>query len=201
MPSQTADPVIQIIYRNKKNVVFAFLSCRPTGHLCRTAKTAKPGASQEELEKQFAETMSGATLVGRFTVIEDKTEQPLKEDRYTLGTVKKLPNGLWSFETRIQYGDHDVKVPLALEVKWAGDTPVITLTDVLVPGLGTFTSRVLVYRGWYAGTWSGANHGGHMFGRIVHGDEAKALPAHEAGHALLHRESSVVPVVEDPWRG
>ena len=129
--------------------------------------------SQEELEKQFAETMSGATLVGRFTVIEDKEEHPLKEDRYTLGTVKKLPNGLWSFETRIQYGDHDVKVPLALEVKWAGDTPVITLSDVLVPGLGTFTSRVLVYRGWYAGTWSGGNHGGHLFGRIVRGDEAK----------------------------
>jgi len=117
--------------------------------------------------------MSGATLVGRFTLIEDKQEQPLKEDRYTLGTVKKLPNGLWSFETRIQYGDHDVKVPLALEVKWAGDTPVITLTDVLVPGLGTFTSRVLVYRDWYAGTWSGGNHGGHLFGRIVHGDAAK----------------------------
>jgi hypothetical protein len=139
---------------------------------------AQAPTSQEDLEKQFAETMSGATLVGRFTVIEDKQEQPLKEDRYTLGEVKKLKNGLWSFETRIQYGDHDVKVPLALDVKWAGDTPVITLTDVLVPGLGTFTSRVLVYRGWYAGTWSGANHGGHLFGRIERGADAKsAVPA------------------------
>jgi hypothetical protein len=128
---------------------------------------AKPQLSQEELEKQFAETMSGATLVGNFTITGQKSDQPLKEDRYTLGKVSKLKNGLWSFETRIQYGDHDVKLPLAVEVKWAGDTPVITVTNVTVPPLGTFTSRVLVYRDQYAGTWSGGDHGGQMFGRIT----------------------------------
>ena len=135
----------------------------------------KPAPTQEELDKQFAETLSGATMVGNFTVVGAKSDQPLKEDRYTLGEVKKLKNGLWSFETRIQYGDHDVKVPLALEVKWAGDTPMITLDKVLVPGLGTFTARVLVHRDWYAGTWSGGDHGGHMFGKIeCKGGEAKS---------------------------
>jgi hypothetical protein len=109
-------------------------------------KTEKPLPSQEELEKQFAETMSGATLVGRFTLNGQKLDQPLKEDRYTLGKVSKLKNGLWSFETRVQYGQRDVKLTLALQVKWAGDTPVITVTDVTMPGLVTFTSRVLVYR-------------------------------------------------------
>lgn len=136
-------------------------------------KESKPAPSQEELEKKFAETMSGATLVGRFTTRDQQGEQPLKEDRYTLGKVYKLPNGLWSFETRIQYGQHDVKVPLALEVKWAGSTPVITLDNVLVPGLGTFNSRVLVHGDEYAGTWSGGDHGGHLFGRITKGDTAK----------------------------
>ena len=132
------------------------------------AKKSPP--TQEELEKQFGETMSGATLVGRFTVDGQDLDKPLKEDRYTLGKVSKLKNGLWSFETRIEYGDHDVKVPLALDVKWAGDTAVITLTDVLVPGLGSFTSRVLVYHNQYAGTWSGGDHGGQMFGKITHAD-------------------------------
>ncbi len=133
-----------------------------------------PAPTQEELDKQFAETLSGATMVGNFTVVGAKSDQPLKKDRYTLGEVKKLKNGLWSFETRIQYGDHDVKVPLALEVKWAGDTPMITLDKVLVPGLGTFTARVLIHRDWYAGTWSGGDHGGHMFGKIERkGGEAK----------------------------
>jgi hypothetical protein len=128
-------------------------------------KTAEP--SQEELEKRFAETMSGATLVGRFTVDGLNDGKPLAEDRYTLGTVKKLKNGFWSFEARIQYGEHDVKLPLALPVKWAGDTPVISVTNVAFPGLGTYSARVVVYGDAYAGTWSGSDHGGQMFGKIV----------------------------------
>jgi hypothetical protein len=143
--------------------------------LARQATCAEdqPAPNQEELEKQFAEKMSGATLVGRFTTRDQDAEKPLAEDKYTLGKVHKLPNGLWSFETRIQYGDHDVKVPLALQVKWAGDTPVITLDNVLVPGLGTFTSRVVVHGDEYAGTWSGGNHGGHLFGRITRPEAVK----------------------------
>jgi hypothetical protein len=142
----------------------------------QTPDNAKaPALSQEELEKQLAETLSGATLVGNFTVVGLNSDKPLKEDRYTLGKVSKLKNGLWSFEARIQYGDHDVKLPLALPVKWAGDTPVISVTDVAFPGLGTYSARVVIYRGWYAGTWHGGTHGGHLFGRIVKGDaEAKA---------------------------
>jgi len=144
----------------------------------KDAPAAKPVPNQEELEKQFAETLTGATLVGRFTVVGEDGEQPLKEDRYTLGKVFKLPNGLWQFETRIQYGDHDVKLPLALKVEWAGDTPMISMTDIGVPGLGTFTARVLFYRGQYAGTWSGKDHGGHMFGRIEKaGEQPAAKPA------------------------
>jgi len=128
---------------------------------------SKPAPSQDDLEKQFAETMSGATLVGNFTIVGVNDDKPLREERYTLGKVMKLKNDLWSIEARIQYGDHDVKLPLALPVKWAGDTPVISVTDVTFPGLGTYSARVLVYRGWYAGTWHGGNHGGHLFGRIV----------------------------------
>lgn len=135
-------------------------------------KAKAPAPSQEELEKQLAETLSGATLVGNFTVVGLNSDKPLKEDRYTLGKVFKLPNGLWSFEARIQYGDHDVKLPLALPVKWAGDTPVISVTDVAFPGLGTYSARVVIYRGWYAGTWHGGTHGGHMFGRIEKADAA-----------------------------
>jgi hypothetical protein len=130
--------------------------------------------SPEELEKQFAETLTGATLVGQFTVTGLNDDKPLAKDRYTLGTVKKLKSGFWSFEARIQYGDHDVKLPLALPVKWAGDTPVISVTKVAFPGLGTYSARVVIYGDQYAGTWSGSDHGGQMFGRIVKkGDEEK----------------------------
>jgi hypothetical protein len=36
-------------------------------------------------------------------------------------------------------------------VKWAGDTPVITLTNMAVGGMGSFTVRIVVYKGQYRG--------------------------------------------------
>ncbi|HVU89753.1 MAG TPA: hypothetical protein VHD36_20655 [Pirellulales bacterium] len=128
------------------------------------------------LEKDFQETMSGATLIGTFTV-RGQTDKKLNEEKYTIESVKKVGEDKWLFKSRIQYGTHDLTVPLTLDVKWAGDTPVITLTDMPVPGFGTFTCRVLVFRKEYAGTWDGGDHGGHLFGRIVpKGETAEAKP-------------------------
>lgn len=138
-----------------------------------TPVAKQPIPSQEELDRRFEETLSGSQLVGFFTQTGDEKDKPLKEDKYTIEKVKKLKNDYWLFEARIQYNNQDTKVPMPLEVKWAGDTPVITLTNVLVPGLGTFTARVLIYGGEYAGTWSAGDHGGHMFGKIVKVDAAK----------------------------
>ncbi len=120
---------------------------------------------QAELEKEFEKTMSGCVLVGKFTVV-GKEDQAPKEERYTITKVKKQDDGEWIFLCRIQYGKNDATVPLKLKVEWAGDTPVITLTDLTIPGMGTFTSRVLIYRGWYAGTWQHGPVGGHLFGKI-----------------------------------
>lgn len=152
----------------------------PCSALCTPAAACQDGTAarattpaiepdRAQLERDFAETMSNARLVGYFTRTGQKADAPLSEDRYTLGKVEKVPDtdDLWRFEARIQYGDNDVTVPLILAVKWAGDTPVISLTDYLVPGMGRFTARVLFYDGEYAGTWSGANHGGQMFGKVV----------------------------------
>ena len=76
---------------------------------------------------------------------------------------------------RIEYGGHDVTVPIPVRIEWAGDTPVISLTDVEVPGLGTFTARVLFYRGRYAGTWQHGETGGSQFGRILPAQQDKPL--------------------------
>jgi len=57
-------------------------------------------------------------------------------------------------------------VPIVVTMPWAGDTPIITMTDVSIPTLGTFTARVFFYGDRYAGTWQHGAVGGHMFGRI-----------------------------------
>ncbi len=129
-----------------------------------TAK--KDGPTQAELEKTFSEKMTNSALVGHFT---DRTREKaaLKEEKYSLGKVAKVNGDRWLIEARIQYGQHDVTVPLTLRVVWAGDTPVITLDDFLVPGFGRFTCRVMIFGDQYAGTWDGGDHGGHLFGKIA----------------------------------
>jgi len=123
-----------------------------------------PASAQAAREKQFQESLNGVTLAGRFSMGEAGR---LSEEKYTIEKVSKVGAETWLFHARLQYGSHDVTLPLPLTVKWADDTPVITLTDLAIPGVGTYTARVMFYRGQYAGTWSGKGAGGHLFGRIV----------------------------------
>jgi len=142
--------------------------CGSKFSLGQESPAAQPQAipDQAMLDRQFEETLSGSVLEGSFTLTGRENQTP-KSEKYTIEKVSKLQNDYWLFQARIQYGDHDVTLPLPLQVKWAGDTPVITLTDLMIPGLGTYTARVVIYRGQYAGTWSGADHGGHLFGKVV----------------------------------
>jgi hypothetical protein len=125
----------------------------------------KPPTHQDELDRKFQEMMKGVTLVGRSTRLND--EKIIGEEKYVIEKVSKLTGETWLFQARMQYGGHDIPVPVPVVIKWAGDTPVITLTDLKIPGMGTFTVRLLLYRDQYAGTWSAPDHGGQMFGRIV----------------------------------
>ena len=90
--------------------------------------------------------LTGATLEGAFTV-NGRENEPLRQEKYTIEGVTKLAGGYWTINARIEYGDHDVTVPVPVRVEWAGDTPVIQLTDATIPGLGTFSARVLFYAG------------------------------------------------------
>ena len=72
----------------------------------------------------------------------------------------------WTIVARVKYGKYDLKVPIFLNVDWAGDTPVMSLTNLTIPGLGTFTSRTMFYGDRYVGTWQHGKVGGHMFGHV-----------------------------------
>jgi hypothetical protein len=128
----------------------------------------KPAATPDKaaLFKQFEKSMSNVKLVGRFTMFGKEDKEAVKEE-YTISKVTKLPSGdLWLFNARIKYGTRDITLPLPIEVKWAGDTPVITLTDFTIPAMGTFSARVVIYRDTYAGWWQHGEVGGHMFGKV-----------------------------------
>ena len=117
-------------------------------------------------------------LAGQFTVV--GREGPPMKERYELGEVKHLDGELWLISARIKYADHDVSVPLTLPIRWAGDTPVITVDELSIPGLGTYTARVMIYRDHYAGFWTAGDHGGHLFGVLEHPQTGGAAPTEGA---------------------
>ncbi len=132
-----------------------------------TPASANDNAEQLALFKAFADRLTGAVLVGHFTISGMDLEKPLQEERYEIRSVTRMGSGdYWLFRARIKYGDHDVTVPMPLPVKWAGKTPVITLDHVTIPKLGTFDARVVIDGTRYAGTWQHDDVGGHLFGRI-----------------------------------
>jgi len=145
-----------------------------TGALCQSDAEL---AEQQRLEQLFAEQMSGCKMTGKFTL--DGSDKPAQADSYTLGKVRKVRDEKWRIEAKIEYGDKSVTVPLMVDVYWAGDTAMIQVTKLAVPGLGTYSARVLIDGDRYAGTWSGKDYGGHMFGKIER-KQAKAATATEA---------------------
>lgn len=135
------------------------------------ALAAEDADDREALYQQFEETLTGAKMKGQFTIT--GKEGPPKEETYTIKKVTRLDiDDLWRFDVHIKYGNVDKTMPIAVPVRWAGDTPVITLTKTAIPELGTFSARVVIDGDKYAGTWThhGAG-GGHMFGIIEKADE------------------------------
>ncbi|MFN9719991.1 MAG: hypothetical protein ACK58L_14935 [Planctomycetota bacterium] len=115
----------------------------------------------------FSKSMENCVLVGSFTVDGERDDKPLKEERYEIESVTHVNENLWNFNVRIKYGKLDTKLPVQVPMEWAGDTPMVTLTNASLPGLGEgFSARVLFYENRYAGTWQHGPVGGHMFGRI-----------------------------------
>jgi hypothetical protein len=89
------------------------------------------------------------------------------QEEYVIDKVSRVAGDRWLFHTTMKLGSQEVSVPIPITILWAGDTPVITLTDLSIPGLGSYSARVLLYRDHYSGTWLGGEGGGHVFGDIV----------------------------------
>ena len=134
-------------------------------------------ADKSSLETEFSKKMTNATLVGAFTVDGKNAGKPPKAERYELGTVKKIKGDTWLFTVKMKYRKKNVTIPIPLTLKWAGDTPVITMTNFRIPVMGTFTARVLFYGNRYVGTWQHGKVGGHMFGKIEPAKKPAKKPA------------------------
>ncbi|MDF1745926.1 MAG: hypothetical protein P1V19_19665 [Gimesia sp.] len=159
--------------KNSLSVVCILLLASATGMAADPSQQNDDQTKQQEKrEKKFEQQMAGATLVGHFTVDGKQNGKAPRVERYEIASAKKLNGDQWLLTARIKYGNHDISVPMPLNVFWAGDTPVISLTNLAIPGLGSgFTSRVMFFEGRYAGTWQHGKVGGHLWGKIEYAEK------------------------------
>jgi len=146
----------------------------------------------DEKEKAFSDLMQDAVLVGNFTV---NRNRPADEaggargkqtpERYGIKSIKKVSDDQWLVNSQIKYGKLDVTVPVPVQVHFANDTPVLSVTDLTIPLVGSeFTARVMFYDNQYAGTWRHGKVGGLMYGKVEKATPATTdagPPAAEAG--------------------
>lgn len=151
-----------------------------TANVFAKSPADESSAAQKQKEAAFEQEMANTTLTGAFTV-DGKLDAAPKPESYEIESVKKLGGGIWTFTTRVKYGEVDVKLPINVPVIWAGDTPVVCLTNASIPGMGEgFSARVVFYDNRYAGTWQHGKKGGHLYGTIAKSKaNAKATTATE----------------------
>lgn len=146
----------------KRAIGLLVLTGMMTGLLAAEAPTSELSAQEEAFQKRLEKVL----FEGQWCLVKDGVLGPWKTDKYTIQSANKVSGDDWVITSRIQFGSVDVNLPLTVQVYWAGDTPVISVTDLPVPGAGTYTARVLVYENTYAGSWFGKGYGGQMTGTI-----------------------------------
>lgn len=166
---------------------------------CLAALAAGPAIAQPALrdddsptagrEARLSAMLSGATLEGHFTVSGGQGEADLTSEKYTLGEVKQVQGDRWVFPTRIEYGDRDLTLPITLPIRWAGDTPVVVVDQLGLPGLGTVSARVMFFADHYAGYWQHGEQGGHLFGVIHRNQETEQNKEQPEPHSNKARQA------------
>jgi hypothetical protein len=138
-----------------------------TGALAQ--EPAKSAAPTPEQEAKFIATLTNATLKGRWCGIKDGQLTPEKEESYAIASVTKLGGDKWQINARLTYGGKDIELPIFVQVKWAGDTPVLVLDKVSMGTSRTYSARVMIFEKTYTGWWTAPDHGGMLHGLITNG--------------------------------
>jgi len=131
------------------------------------AADATPSTA-DELEAKFKATMTDVVMSGRWVSVKNGVLGAEKEDKYAIVSVEKVSGSAWVINARLR----NVVMPIPVKVIWAGDTAVIIVDNLQIPGAGayggaSYSARVMIYENSYAGSWSGGDHGGLLSGLIT----------------------------------
>jgi hypothetical protein len=130
-----------------------------------TTPTQKPLPSDPE--ERFKVLFTKATLSGRWARIKDGAlGEERAGDKYTILSVVKRDADNWTVNAKMKYGEKELILPVPVRMKFAGDTAVLMVEDLGIPGGGTYTARLLIFERTYSGTWKDQRGGGMLYGTI-----------------------------------
>lgn len=146
--------------------LLALLVVRVSGAAPHGEEKQESATEMNDLERTFSEKMTNVVLTGHFTT--DGKNDGSEPEKYHIVKTTKTGKDQWLILAKISYGNKAEvpAIPIPVKIQWAGDTPILSLTDLTIPGFGTFTSRVMFFQDRYAGTWQHGAVGGHLFGTL-----------------------------------
>lgn len=139
----------------------------------KAADAPKPAASAEKSlpidpEERFKVLFTKAYLSGRWAPLRDGAlGEEQSGDKYQIVSVTKGNGDTWTVNARMKYRDQEIVMPIPVQMKFAGDTAILTVDNLAIPGGGTYTARLLIYERTYSGTWKGQRGGGMLYGTIT----------------------------------
>jgi hypothetical protein len=137
--------------------------------------------NKKEMQAKFKAMLTDVVFLGSWQMANAeglRGKAPMskpRSDRYVIKGVSKGLDDNWVITARVQFADRDVELPFNVRVVWAEDVPIITMDKTALPMLGTYSARVMITEGFYAGTWFGTTYGGVMQGQIVKAADEKMI--------------------------
>ena len=126
-----------------------------------SAESSK-GAQEEKLRAM----VSNCLLDTRWCTTKNGKMSEEYQDTYSIQSATRKGKEQWTINVLVEVLGRNVAVPIPVRLSWAGETPVVTLEKVSVPGLGSYSARVLLYENTYAGVWSANGRAGMLHGTI-----------------------------------
>jgi hypothetical protein len=131
-----------------------------------------PPASQKPLptdpEERFKLLFTKASLAGRWAPLKDGVlGEERGGDNYHIVSVAKVEGDGWIVSAKMKYRNQEIVIPIPVQMKFHGDTAILTVDNLMAPGGGTYAARLLIYERTYSGNWKGQRGGGMLYGTIV----------------------------------
>ena len=130
------------------------------------AKPVKPLPADPE--ERFKFLFTNATLSGRWAPLKDGVLGEQRDgDRYQIVGVVKGDGDKWTVQAKMKYRGQEMVMPIPVRMQFSGDTAILLVDNLSIPGGGTYTARLLIYERTYSGTWTSPRGGGMLYGTIT----------------------------------